>query len=117
MPADGGQERTVTTDAAGRFVVDTPAVAQYTFSSTGTGVCVDAVSGTATAFPYSLTLPPLPNATITAISLLTVPARSDAALVAKYPELATGGVPQELWSEVYAMFGYTAQVCCSWGRY
>jgi len=102
-----GQERQLSTDTAGRFLVDKPQLARYTFTSTGDGVCVDAVSGSKIAFPLTLTLPPLANATITAISLLTVPARSDADLVAKYGSMSQA-VPQELWADVYGMFGYAA---------
>ena len=80
-------------------------MARYAFSSSGSGVCVDAVSGAALAFPFNITLPPLANATITAISLLTVPARSDPVLQAKYGQMQEV-VPQDLWADVYGMFGY-----------
>lgn len=102
-----GTERQVYTDAHGRFTIASPALAAYTFASTGASSCVDAVSGSALAFPHSVVLPPLANATITAISLLTVPARSDSALVAKYGSMAEV-VPEELWTDVYGMFGHAA---------
>ena len=44
--------------------------------------------------------------TVTAITLLTVPARADSAMVAKYGSM-TDVVPVELFDEVYAMLGYT----------
>ena len=106
-PVGSGTERAVYTDAHGRFTVTSPALATYTFASTGASSCVDAVTGSALAFPHTVVLPPLANATITAISLLTVPARSDSALVAKYGSMAEV-VPQELWTEVYGMFGHAA---------
>lgn len=102
-----GTERAVYTDAHGRFTIASPALATYTFASTGASSCVDTVTGSALVFPHTVVLPPLANATITAISLLTVPARSDSALVAKYGSMAEV-VPQELWTEVYGMFGHAA---------
>jgi hypothetical protein len=51
--------------------------------------------------------------TVTAITLLTVPARADSAMAAKYGSM-TDVVPVELFDEVYAMFGYTksnSEVC------
>jgi hypothetical protein len=106
-PVGGGAPQQLTTDAAGRFSVDEPALANYAIASTGVGVCVDSVSGSPLSFPFSLALPPLANATVTAISLLTVPARSDASLVAKYGPMAEA-LPQELWTEVYGMFGHAS---------
>jgi hypothetical protein len=111
-PSVAGEQQQLTTEAAGRFTVTAPVLAVYTFASSGAGVCVDAVSGSPLAFPYSLSLPPLANATVTAIALLTVPARSDPALVAKYGSMQEV-LPQELWTEVYGMFGHDdAQVSC-----
>lgn len=117
-PASGLQGSTFTTSTAGRFTIDQPALALYNITSTGTGVCVDAVSNSEVAFPYTLTLPPVANVTVTAISLLTVPARSDQSLQTKYPQLSPDVVPAELWTEVYAMFGYVAsgQVRSDGGR-
>lgn len=106
-PALIEQGLVLSTDDAGRFSVKAPTLARYTFNSTSVGVCVDAVSGGEVAFPFAITLPPLANATITAISLLTVPARSDLVLQAKYGSMSEV-VPQELWAEVYGMFGYPA---------
>jgi hypothetical protein len=103
----GGEAVSLTTTADGQFVVQTPALATYAFTSTAADVCVDAVSKSRVAFPLSITLPPLASATITAISLLTVPARADSAMQAKYGSMAEV-VPVDLWNEVYGMFGYAA---------
>jgi hypothetical protein len=88
----------VTTDAGGRFVVDRPALAKYTFASTGAGACRDAVMLSDLQFPVSIVLPPVESATVTAIALLTVPAARSA--------WANATLPQPLWEDVYAMFGY-----------
>lgn len=102
-----GTESKISTDTQGRFTVASPALATYTFAPTGASSCVDAVTSSVLAFPHTVVLPPLASATITAISLLTVPARSDSALLAKYGSMAEV-VPEELWTEVYGMFGYAA---------
>jgi hypothetical protein len=101
----GGEARSISTDAAGRFTVDAPALATYSFVTSGFSSCVDDVTNLPVAFPYTLALPPLSNAAVTAISLLTVPARSDADLRTKYGSM-NEVVPDELWTEVYGMFGY-----------
>lgn len=106
-PVGQGAEQQVSTDTAGRFTVTSPVLATYTFVSSGAGSCVDKVTASSLAFPYTLVLPPLANATITAISLLAVPARADAVLQAKHGSM-TEVVPAELWTDVFAMFGYTA---------
>lgn len=106
-PAAGGEEVSLATTAEGQFVVQAPALATYWFMSTAADVCVDAVSKSRVAFPLSITLPPLASATVTAISLLTVPARADTAMQAKYGSMAEV-VPVDLWTEVYGMFGYAA---------
>lgn len=94
----------ITTDAGGRFVVDRPALAKYTFASTGAGVCQDAVMLSDLQFPIHIILPPVESATVTAISLLTVPAaRSSWAL-------ANATLPQQLWAGVYGLFGYDSSV-------
>lgn len=102
-----GEQRQVSTNAAGRFTINTPALATYTFTSSGRDSCVDDVTNTAVAFPYMLVLPPLTNATVTAISLLAVPARADPVMQAKYGSMAEV-VPADLWTDVYGMFGYAA---------
>lgn len=80
--------------------MDRPVLAKYTFASTGAGVCQDAVMLSDLQFPINITLPPVEGATVTAISLLTVPAaRSSWALT-------NATLPQELWAGVYGMFGY-----------
>ncbi len=106
-PVGAGEVRQVTTDATGHFTVSTPALATYTFTSSGPSSCVDDATNTAVSFPYTLALPPLANATVTAISLLAVPARADVALQAKYGSM-TEVVPADLWTDVYGMFGYAA---------
>lgn len=103
QPAVGGQQQEVATNSAGRFSVATPVLATYSFASSGPGSCVDAVTEAPLAFHYTLMLPPLANATVTAIALLTVPARADAGALGQ-----TGAVPAELWTEAYGMFGHQA---------
>jgi hypothetical protein len=107
-PLAGGEAHPVSTDTKGRFTVDSPALATYSFLPSGfEGSCVDDVTNLPMAFPYTLVLPPLSNAAVTAISLLTVPARSDTDLRAKYGSMEEV-VPEDLWTEVYGMFGYKA---------
>jgi len=104
-PANGAAKTDLLTNQAGRFQVDSPVLAHYNFTSNGPTFCVDAVSRSRLTFPHTLVLPPLANATITAISLLTVPARSDAAMQALFGSMAAA-VPEQLWAQVYGMFGY-----------
>lgn len=104
-PANGAAKTDLMTNQAGRFQVDSPVLAHYNFTSSGPTVCVDAVSRSRLTFPHSLVLPPLANATITAISLLMVPARAGATMQALYGSMAAA-VPEQLWAQVYAMFGY-----------
>lgn len=104
-PTSGASGMSLATDSTGSFTVSSPALARYSFSSTGPAVCVDAVSGLAVGFPHNLVLPPVEGVTVTAITLLTVPARADSAMVAKYGSMADV-VPVGLFDEVYAMFGY-----------
>lgn len=104
-PLAGGEARAVSTDTAGRFALDSPALSTYTFVSSGSTSCVDDVTDLPMAFPYTLVLPPLSNAAVTAIFLLTVPARSDADLLTKYGFMDEV-VPEDLWTELYGMFGY-----------
>lgn len=106
-PVGAGQASAVSTDEAGRFTVTAPVLATYSFASAGTGSCVDDVSNSEVSFPMSLVLPPLAHATVTAISLLAVPARADAAVQATYGPM-TEVVPAELWTDVYGLFGYPA---------
>jgi hypothetical protein len=107
-PLTGGEVRPVSTDAEGRFTVDSPALATYSFIPSGSDrSCVDDVTDLPAAFPYTLVLPPLSIAAVTAISLLTVPAKSDIDLRAKYGSMDEV-VPEDLWTEVYGMFGYKA---------
>jgi hypothetical protein len=109
--------REITTNEEGRVTLDAPAQAVYAFQSSGAGVCVDAVSKSRVSLPLMVTLPPVPNATITAVSLLTVPARGDRNMVAKYGAMSQV-VPEELWKEVYGMFGHAQEkvgkACIVW---
>lgn len=107
-PTGTGDERAVTTDSRGRFTVATPALATYTFASTGASSCVDAVLGSALTFPHKVVLPPLANATITAITLLMVPARADPNMQQLMDSSMAEVVPVELFDAVYGMFGYAA---------
>jgi hypothetical protein len=106
-PVGPGAEQVVSTDAEGRFTVTSPVLATYTFVSSGRTSCVDDVTDSSLAFPYTLVLPPLDDVAVTAISLLTVPARADADMQAKYGRM-TEVIPAALWTDVYGMFGYTA---------
>lgn len=112
IPAAAAGRREITTNSEGRVTLDAPAPAQadYAFSSTGAGVCVDAVSKARVSLPLMVTLPSVTNATmvITALSLLTVPARADRSMQAKYGSM-TQVVPEELWKEVYGMFGHAQE--------
>lgn len=69
------------TDAQGMFIVDQPLDGMYKFSSDlKNSSCVDSLTGVPITFPMMQQLPASLAATVTAISLLTGPAKSDPAV-------------------------------------
>lgn len=100
------------TNGTGQFTIAKPALANYRFSSSyASSICQDSVTGTRLTFPWSLAMPARSQATITAISLLTVPASSDAQVQVEHASATTNNddiVPGYLWNHVYGMFGYNA---------
>jgi len=71
----------LTTDMQGQFIVEEPLDGIYKFSSDLPGSrCIDALTGVPVTFPMIQQIPASMSATITAISLLSGPAKSDPAV-------------------------------------
>ena len=114
-----GEKRVVTTDTLGEFGVPKPQLALYRFSSALEGsLCVDAITGATVRFPMSLYLPSTVSATITPVSLLTVPVANDPTVTSLYHGKVTDGrAPHYLWTHAYKLFGYDANSLAvrAWG--
>jgi hypothetical protein len=69
------------TDSQGQFIVDDPLDGIYKFSSAIAGsACIDTLTGVPVTFPMIQQIPATMAATVTAISLLSGPAKSDPAV-------------------------------------
>lgn len=78
----GGPSSDLATDISGQFVVPNPVPASYKFSAEYSGSkCRDALTGVIINFPMIQDVPLTDATTITAISLMTGPARSDPVVI------------------------------------
>lgn len=71
-------------------------------------------AGVVVTFPMHIYLPKVTTTTVTAISLLTVPAGNDPEVIAKTADI------KDLWTAVYRLYGYDAgslnvRGCCGGG--